>query len=172
MGPSGAGKTTIAHERYYGIPVVSTDKIRQNLFGLGPDGKISAEAYKPNGFGSTFTAAENIVKAYLMAGQDVVYDATNLSFEDRRNFLIRMGFFGDGFSKTSMSVVYCVVDRPLSEKLESFQKGEKWLGVVPHTNPDIIRRHHDKMQSAVDEILNADGMSDRIEVVDTRKLPI
>jgi hypothetical protein len=160
VGPSGAGKSKIANE--IGYPIVSTDKIRQNLFGLGPDGKISAAAYKPDGFRNTFAAAEYVVEGYLRAGQSVIYDATNLTGHDRVSFLLRQGFFA-GESPTQARVTYYVVNRPLAEKLESYKLAMCFKQGVPHTSEDIIRRHDQKFRDN-EEFLMSNKDTDKVKI--------
>lgn len=158
VGPSGAGKSTVAAKT--GLPVVSTDAIRTNLFGL-KNGKIALEAYTFEGFRDTFNAAKSIVDGYLMGGQSVVYDATNLSKTDRIGFL-KYFYLDPQFSedlRIKANVYYWIVDRPLEEKLAYFNVANL-LGDQPvtHTNEDIIRRHHDKMKSTLVDALNGDGL--------------
>ena len=163
VGPSGAGKSKIAART--GYPVVSTDVIRTNLFGFGPDGKIAAEAYTPDGFRDTFTAARFIVEGYLLAGQNVVYDATNLTRVDRLSFLLSVGI-GDG-GNTKAKVKYYIVDRPLEAKLESYKQTIRTGIPVPHTSEEIICRHHTKMAANVDKALLGDNLK-FVEVRDFR----
>jgi hypothetical protein len=162
VGPSGAGKSTIAAKT--GLPIVSTDVIRKNLFGIkvGINGaKISEEAYTFAGFRDTFNAAKFIVDGYLRGGQSVVYDATNLSKTDRIGFL-KYFYLEPEFSddlRIRANVYYWIVDRPLEEKLDYFNVANL-LGYKPfiHTNEDIIRRHHDKMKATLPDALNGDGL--------------
>lgn len=163
VGPSGAGKSKIAVRT--GYPVVSTDVIRMNLFGFGPDGKIAAEAYTPDGFRDTFTAARFIVEGYLLSGQNVVYDATNLTRVDRLSFLLSVGI-GDG-GNTKADVKYYIVDRPLEAKLESYRQTIRTGIPVPHTSEEIICRHHTKMAASVDKALLGDNLK-FVEVRDFR----
>lgn len=163
VGPSGAGKSKIAAKT--GYPVVSTDVIRTNLFGFGPDGKIAAEAYTPDGFRDTFTAARFIVEGYLLAGQNVVYDATNLTRVDRLSFLLSVGIGNGG--NTKAKVKYYIVDRPLEAKLESYKQTIRTGIPVPHTSEEIICRHHTKMAANVDKALLGDNLK-FVEVRDFR----
>jgi hypothetical protein len=163
VGPSGAGKSRIAKET--GYPVVSTDVIRTNLFGFGTEGKIADKAYTPNGFRDTFTAARLIVEGYLLGGQNVVYDATNLTRVDRISFLLSLGI-GDG-GNTKANVKYYIVDRPLEDKLNSYNDNIEAGIPVPHTSEGIIQRHHAKMAANVDKALVGDNLK-FVEVRDFR----
>lgn len=166
VGPSGAGKSKIAART--GYPVVSTDVIRTNFYGFGPDGKIAAEAYTPDGFRDTFNAAKFIVEGYLMAGQNVVYDATNLARFDRTGFL-KYFHLDSGVEdlKIKADVKYYIVDRPLEDKIASYLANIHHNIPVPHTSLDIIERHHAKMAANVDEALLGDKLG-FVEVRDFR----
>lgn len=167
VGPSGAGKSTIASE--FGYPVVSTDKIRQNLYGLDSSGKINGFAYTKTGFYETFTAAEHIVEAYLYAGQSVVYDATNIKAKDRIAFLTNVGLC-DMRPIIEASVTYCVVDRPLEEKENSYLFNVNKNGSVAHTDIDVIRKHHEEFQKHSEYLfLNKDVPGLNITIKDMRK---
>lgn len=159
IGPSGAGKSKIAKE--IGHPIVSTDQIRTELYGI-VDGKIAPEAYTREGFWKTFSAAEQIVKTYLKYGQSVIYDATNLTGHDRMTFLLSMGFF-EAETPTQADVYYYVVDRPLEEKLESYKLAMCFKDGVPHTSEEIITRHHEKMRQNV-EFLMSNRDTDKIKI--------
>ena len=158
VGPSGAGKSTIADKT--GLPVVSTDVIRTNLFGI-KNGKISEEAYTFAGFRDTFNAAKFIVDGYLRGGQSVVYDATNLSKTDRIGFL-KYFYLEPQFSddlRIRANVYYWIVDRPLEEKVACYMANVYHNSApVTHTNEDVIRRHHEKMKATLADALNGDGL--------------
>ncbi len=167
IGPSGSGKSTLAKDLKH--PIVSTDTIRQNLFGLRDD-KIDPEAYTQQGFSDTFAAAKFVVEGYLRAGQSVIYDATNLTKSDRRQFLLWLGLLDNTplLERTRVSVVYCIVDRPLNDKINSYRARVKSGDPVYHTSEDIIQRHHDKMQTHQIDAVLGDGIP-WITVWDYRK---
>jgi len=165
VGPSGAGKSKIAART--GYPIVSTDTIRMNLFGFGPDGKIAAEAYTPDGLHDTFAAAKFIVEGYLRGGQSVVYDATNLTRVDRVSFLRWLEFGGGYASNTQARVVYYIVDRSLEAKLNSYNDNIEAGIPVPHTTDEIIISHHTKMIQNVEGALLGDNLG-YVEVRDFR----
>lgn len=72
IGIAGAGKSTRA--RKLGLPVLSSDALRAQL-NLGPVDS------------SVFTIMETQAREHVMAGKDVVIDATNLTREYRRQWL-------------------------------------------------------------------------------------
>lgn len=159
IGPSGAGKSTKA--KNLGLPVVSTDTIRQNLFGLDEAGeKINAKAYTRGGFSDTFAAAKFVVEGYLRAGQSVVYDATNLTKTDRLQFLRWLELLDNTprEERTQANITYFLVDRPIEVKIGSYMARIKGNELVYQTSIDIIERHHQKMQAHVHDALAGDGI--------------
>ena len=162
IGPSGAGKSAAVSEmivRYaYGrgetLNVVSTDTIRKQLFG----DNVSDDAYTPSGFAATFAAYHGVIKGYLDAGLDVIADATHIKASNRKALLEAVGA-DDG----SVNVEYIVIDRPLEEKLASYNDNPAW-----QTNPDVIEKHHKTFQSSKKYALEGDGF-DFVNVIDWSK---
>lgn len=79
VGIAGSGKSYVAAQ--IGAPVVSSDAIRAELYG---DESIQGDANR------VFNEVHRRIKAYLANGEDVVYDATNLSAKRRKGFLSQL----------------------------------------------------------------------------------
>jgi len=77
IGLSGSGKSTIA-ENINNTIVLSSDKIRKELF---DDINYQGDNEK------VFKILHNRIKENLLNGNDIIYDATNLSYKRRRHFL-------------------------------------------------------------------------------------
>lgn len=141
VGPSGAGKTTIAHQLFDAEEVFSSDAIRQELFG---DFRVQKDP------GLVFSILRDRVFKRIQLGQRSVVDATNLKRRDRMS-VVQM------FDET-FPVYYFVWDRPFEEKI----KTGGWRLEVK----DLIRRHSDIFLRNEAEILTGDG--GRATVVDLR----
>lgn len=138
VGPAGAGKTTIAH----GMPgYLSTDELRQ-IYGDG----VADQSRNDD----VFTALHRLAKARLHCGLPVCIDATNLRRRDRLACA--------ALAPADSGVRYVVVDRPLTDKL--ITRG--WR------SEELVRTHHDRMQSALRDILAGDGMPN-VTVQDERR---
>jgi len=145
IGPSGAGKSSWLKDQ--GFPrssIVSTDTIRSIQFG---GVNYAKRAYTPEGFHTTFTAAHAITKARLDAGLDVQFDATNLRAGDRKKLLAAVGA-----DTGEVNVNYVIIDRPLDEKLKSYDPSSTT------TNPEIITKHHMTFQSSKKHALAGDDL--------------
>ena len=169
IGPSGAGKTRYISGVHPYSTVVSTDKIRREQY---PDRRedvipwswCDPIAYTPEGFVNTHGAAKNLAKANLDGGLDVVYDATNLKRKNRIEILNHVGAInGD------IDVEYVVIDRPIEDKLNDFNKHTSTNPTQRgRTSEDIIRKHHQTFQSSKKFALNGDGL-DFVTVKDFTK---
>lgn len=78
VGISGSGKSRAAAELFPGAVIVSSDAIREEIYG---DENCQEDPVK------VFRIVHERVKQALREGRDVVYDATNLSSKRRRGFL-------------------------------------------------------------------------------------
>lgn len=76
VGISGIGKTTFAKKM--GCPVISTDRIREKMFG---DERNQAEPSK------VFQRAYKTLNWFIRNGLDVVFDATNTTHRGRRQII-------------------------------------------------------------------------------------
>ena len=79
IGISGSGKSTLAKKLAFEkkAEIVSSDKIREELYG---DENIQGD---PN---EVFNLVHERIFTYLRVGYNVIYDATNISFKNRRKF--------------------------------------------------------------------------------------
>lgn len=84
IGLPGSGKSTIAEKLSKGedAVIVSTDKIREELF--GDEAIQSNEKYNGN---TVFCIAHDRVKIAMLEGKNVIFDATNVKRKDRKYFL-------------------------------------------------------------------------------------
>lgn len=78
VGPPGSGKSSWINKTYSMLPVVSTDQIRTEVFGDIADQEHNDEVYD--------IAFEKIMDQ-LLKGKKVVYDATNLTVENRKKMI-------------------------------------------------------------------------------------
>lgn len=80
VGVSGSGKSTKARElsENGGFKVVETDSIRKELTGNESDQSQN---------GKVFFVAKQRVRDHLRENRNVIFDATNLSIKDRREFV-------------------------------------------------------------------------------------
>lgn len=83
IGLPASGKSTIAKEisESEGAIIVSTDKIREEFFG---------DINNQNHNEEVFEKAESSIKFYIANEQDVIFDATNISYKKRRAFLDKL----------------------------------------------------------------------------------
>lgn len=101
VGPCGAGKSTYAARNYEPHEVISTDRLRMELYGdLG---------HAPEALARVWKLAHGLVRARLEAGAMTVLDATNLDDGDRAKVLALLprGVFAR----------YVVIDRDLGDKI-------------------------------------------------------
>lgn len=140
VGPSGAGKSTWAKIRHAPQEIISSDYLRAEY-------TESIEDQSRND--DVFLALRRIARARLQSGLPVTIDATNLRRKDRLA-CVSLAPYGS-------PIRYVVVDRPLESKLAT-------RGWRPE---ELIRKHHDSMQSVLRDVLKGDGLSN-VEVVDAR----
>ncbi len=81
-GLSGSGKSTLAREvaphlgTAWGAVTISSDTTRKRLFGVAPETRLGADAYRPEASAMTYEQMIADAGAALRAGQSVVLDAT------------------------------------------------------------------------------------------------
>lgn len=110
IGIPSSGKSTWARENLPGCPVVSTDAIREELFG-------TAEGSGPDGI--VFEIAHRRVLECVADGRDVAYDATNVSPKQRGKLLEKLRRCGVDFRAVAI-----VMDVTPGEALQ-MQKGRE-----------------------------------------------
>lgn len=140
VGPSGAGKTKWTWRRMR-REVLSSDEFRHEYCGNKEDQSRNNDV---------FTALHRIAKARLESGLPVTIDATNLRRKDRLACV--------ALAPRGAGVQYVVIDRPLDEKLAE----REWR------SEDLIRKHHQRMQSVLKDVLAGDGLP-QVSVLDLRR---
>jgi predicted kinase len=142
IGPSGGGKTTWAGRHFEAADVVSSDQIREEIFG-SVDARGDQEP--------VFRRLRRDVVARLSSGRTAVVDATNLRKHERlANALI---------APLDMPVDYVVVDRPMDEKVAMAGWRAK--------RPGLLQSHAVLFEGGLREILAKDGLSN-VRLVDER----
>ena len=136
VGPSGAGKTTIANSwSEQGMVHVSSDSIRADLYGSDWHSPL---VYPTINQSRVFDIFDQSIVEALSRDYDVVADATHLSVASRRRTR--------QLAYKHTQVVYFVIDRPLKDKLAD----AGWR------SDELIRKHHHKFRSKLDIILRGD----------------
>lgn len=86
VGIAYSGKTTYAKEKFSNCIILSSDSIREELYG---DASIQGDNNK------IFNMLHSRAAKYLKEGKDIVYDATNLSMKRRMGFLKQINHLVD-----------------------------------------------------------------------------
>ena len=147
VGPSGAGKSSYV-ARYPTRQVISSDALREEYCG-------DFRSQERND--DVFSALHRLARARLDCGLPVVIDATNLRRRDRLSLV--------ALAPLGTTIEYVVIDRPLSEKLAT----AGWRAHVVVGDKPLVEAHHERMQSALKDILAGDGLP-RVCVNDQRQL--
>lgn len=142
VGSSGVGKSTYTNVNYKPSDVVSTDDIREQLFGSYKD----PIAHTPENGSRTWNYTHDLIRTRLENGVFTVLDATNIRDADRKKI---MKLVPEG-----IKVKYVVFERELDDKLKTKGWRPEWL----------IRKHHEVFKSNRKAIMNGDGF-DNVEVV-------
>lgn len=145
IGPSGAGKTTVA-ARYPHAWVLSSDNLREEYTG---------NYRRQDRNGDVFNALHRIAKARMDSGLPVVIDATNLRRSDRMAIVSLM--------PSGSQAEYVVIDRPLAEKV----RDAGWRAEVKIGDKSLVETHHERFQSCLKDILKGDGLP-QVRVRDER----
>ena len=134
VGPSGAGKSRWAGRNHDPADVVSSDAIRERVFGsLAMTGSQE----------TIFVRVRHEATVRLSAGKSVVIDATNIRQEDR---LVNARLVPADFS-----VEYVVIDRPMPEK----EASAGWRD----GRPGLLTGHAELFARSLADILAGDGLS-------------
>lgn len=143
VGPSGAGKTRYAK----GLPgYISSDELRAEYTGNLRDQSRNDDV---------FTALHRMAKARLSCGLPVTIDATNLRRRDRLACV--------ALAPVGARIRYVVIDRPLAEKT----RDGGWRNDVMIGEKTLVEAHHERMQSALRDIMAGDGLHN-VHVIDLR----
>lgn len=144
IGPPGGGKSTLARERFPARDIVSTDAIREELFG-------SCERIDKDEF--VMREFHHRIRTRLESEQRVVADATHLNRAHRLS-TVEIGLDFDA------EIIYMVMDRHIDTKLRS----AGWRSKPQHTN--LVERLHTTFESVEDLVLRGDGLG--FNVIDAR----
>lgn len=147
VGPSGAGKSTYAAQ-YPASWVLSTDGLRDEYCGDYRDQSRNDDV---------FTALHRLAKARMDCGLPVVIDATNLRRRDRLSLV--------SLAPAGVGIRYVVIDRPLPHKL----RDSGWRADVMVGEESLVAAHHQRMQSALKDIMKGDGLP-QVTVQDERQM--
>lgn len=98
IGPAGSGKSTIAEQmkERMAVRIVSTDEIRQNMFGSAEDQRNGSEV---------FDRAYNMIRDHINHRRNVVFDATNTTKKGREELLRRVNMKKNPFHKIAVIVM-------------------------------------------------------------------
>jgi len=87
-GPTGCGKTALAHELAFqlGLEHVASDQVRKGLAGVAPTER-GAAIYGPDWNQATYERLSKLCQAILLSGDSVIVDATFRTRIDRAQFV-------------------------------------------------------------------------------------
>ena len=139
VGPSGAGKTSLALEKFPSYEILSADRIREELTG-------DANRFDINDV--TFREVHRRMQLKLELGERVVVDAANVRRKDR----VALAEAG---KKLGVPVFYIVVNRPLQDILKSAEPAHK----------DAVTKQYEMFISNERDILRGDHLAN---IVDSR----
>jgi len=141
IGPSGAGKTTLAKKHFNEFEIISAESIKHNLVGDATRQDVNKEIYNE---------LHHRVRLKLKLGERVVVDSSNLKDRDRK----KIANLGD---KAGVEIFYIVYNRPLVDK--------EATGGWRNDAGDLLKRQDDLFNKYETEILSGDSIA---EVVDAR----
>lgn len=125
VGPSGSGKSTFSGEMLGDtVELVSTDELRANLLG---------DIANQDNNEKIFAEARKLVNNHLVAGKDVVLDATNIKIKSRKMFV-------EQAQRLGVNIVCHVFMKTLNECLEGQKQRTRQ---VP---PEIVKRQYEQME--------------------------
>jgi predicted kinase len=144
IGPSGAGKSTWTRGTFDEALIVSSDDIREEMFGTTDMGGDQ---------GRVFAKVRRTAKERLSKGNTVVIDATNLKREDRLP--------NARLVPPDIPVEYVLVDRPMAEKIATARQGTE-------REKEVMEIHAGLLERGLSDILAGDALPN-VTVVDLRK---
>ncbi len=134
VGPSGAGKSTYIEKNYKPSDVISSDAVREQLFGGHEDG----QGHSQEELARTWSYVHSLVKARLEHGVFTVLDATNIKRKDRMTVLEHL--------PKGIMARYVVVCRNYDDIL-------KTRGWRPES---LINKHYNTFKSNLKDIMKGD----------------
>ncbi len=146
VGVSGVGKSTYIEKHYDKSKVISSDKIREELFSSFTD----PVCFTPDNMNLTWKYVHSLVKARLDVGLETILDSTSLRGRDRKSVLVLV--------PPGVIVKYVVLCRNYDEVLKT--KG--WR------SEEIINKHWKTFKGNIKEILAGDS-SPYVVVEDKRE---
>lgn len=144
VGPSGAGKTEWARRHCDRSEIISSDAIREEIFGSADMGGDQTEV---------FDRVRRDALSRLSTGRTAVIDATNLKREDRLP--------NARLAPLDIPVEYVLIDRPMAEKISTAREGTERERAVMGIHAGLLER-------GLAEILAGDAQPN-VKVVDLRK---
>ena len=143
VGPSGAGKSTYAMEHYRDEVIVSSDLIREELYGS----HLMTGSQE-----AIFSTVRQRARKALSAGSSVVIDATNLRRTDR--------LMNAALVPADIPIEYVLIDRPMAEK--------KRDGGWRLEREGLLEGHASILIAELHDILAGDGLPN-VSVYDLRR---
>lgn len=134
IGPSCAGKSTYAQANYAAADIISSDAIREQIFG-----SVSAAGDQA----PVFERLRAEVRSRLASGRRVVVDATHIKVADRLATARLM--------PPDMPVEYVVLDRPHADKVAT----AGWRA----ERPGLLESHAETFRENLEAILAGDGLA-------------
>jgi predicted kinase len=134
VGPSGAGKTHWASHNFEGSEIISSDQIREELFGA-----IDA----PGDQSPVFDTLRKRARGRLSTGRSALVDSTNLRRDER--------IANTKLAPPDIPVEYVIVDRPMPDKVAT----AGWRAAKPR----LLVEHAAIFKDNLPEILRGDGFS-------------
>lgn len=142
IGPPGAGKSTLAREKFDPQTVVSADLVRKYLTGSPKDQTRNNDVW---------TAVHLLVQTRLAVGLPTVVDATNVKNADRKKLVALMD--------PKHRCAYLLVQRSYGEI--ALTAGDR-LDVMRYSRDgqqqNMIQRYEQTMKSNLKDILKGDGL--------------
>ena len=154
IGPPGCGKTSVANRVAddYGYSVVSSDKVREELYG---DEEIQGDSEE------VFARVHSDILNLLSEGKDVVMDATNCAYKYRAEILRPVRYL-DG-----VNVIGVVFDGDLDECLVNNRKRKRY---VPHRIVkkmwNSLRLNPPQFEEGFDFIVNMSVFEELLKLLD------
>lgn len=146
VGPSGAGKSTYIAKNYRPQDVISSDQVREDLFGSYTD----PDVHTPEKMKLTWNYIHALIKARIDNGLFTVLDATNVYRKDRLSVV--------DLVPDDVLIGYVMIDRRFEDKMASRGWRPEWL----------VQKHHNAYKSNIKDILKADDRGNII-VYDKRE---